>query len=125
MRGLAKVEGNLPKRQMNMKTSTTIVSIRDAHSQTRRVFDHQETAARARVPVRTLLKYWNFGLIEPRNDCQRYGIFFDEEAVYRIRKAESIRESLQTNIHSASIVFSLSEEISHLRQELRFLRDAR
>ena len=104
---------------------TTIVTTASSSHQARRILNHQDLATRARIPVRSLLKCWKAGLIEPCNDCQRYGIYFEEEAIYRIRKAESIRVVLQTNIASASIVLSLSEEIHNLKRELRFYRESR
>ncbi|MGK0236789.1 MAG: putative site-specific integrase-resolvase [Candidatus Pelagisphaera sp.] len=109
-----------------MNTITTIVNISTANREKeQRLFNHKETAQLARVSVRSLLKYWKAGLIQPCNDCQRFGIFFPEETIYRIRKAETIRNALQTNIASASLVLSLNEEIHSLKQELRFFRDAR
>jgi len=76
-----------------MKTVTTIVTVSENREQAHRLFSHDEVARIARVPVRSVLKYWKSGLIQPRNDCERYGILFDEEAIYRIRKAETIRIS--------------------------------
>lgn len=109
-----------------MNTTTTIVNISAANRESGpSLFNHQDAAHAARVPVRSLLKYWKFGLIQPCNDCQRFGIFFDEEAIYRIRKAETIRNNLKTNIASASIILSLTEEIHSLKQELRFFHEAR
>lgn len=104
---------------------TTIAKIANSSYRARPILNHHDVAMRARVPVRSLLKYWKAGLIKPCNDCQRYGIYFEEEAIYRIRKAESIRDALQTNIASASLLLSFSEEINHLKQELRFFRESR
>lgn len=107
---------------MNEATKLAVIStIREID---RRLFNHEEAARLARVPIRSLLKYWNAGLIHPCNDYQRFGIYFDEGAIYRIRKAESIRANLQTNIASASTIFSLYEEIDRLKQELRFQRES-
>ncbi len=108
-----------------MKTVTTIVSISNTRIHSGSPINHHEAAQLAHVTVRALLKYWKAGLIKPLNDCQRFGIFFDEEAVYRIRKAESIRRSLQTNILSASVVLSLTEQIQSLKREVRFFRESR
>jgi len=106
-----------------MKRSTTLTVISTIRERDRRLFNHEEAARLSRVPIRSLLKYWNAGLIHPCNDCQRFGIYFDEEAIYRVRKTESIRTNLQANIASASAIFSLSEEIDSLKQEVRFLRE--
>lgn len=86
------------------------------------LFNHQETAQLARVATRTLLKYWRYGLIEPRNRGERYGIFFDEQAIYRIRKAESVRVSMKTNIPAAVAILKLMDQVEDLKAELRFSR---
>ena len=105
-----------------MKVSRTIVCIAESEQSTPQSFDHQKTAQIARVPTRTLLRYWRHGLIKPINSCERHGIFFDEQAIYRIRKAESIRTSMRTNIASATTILHLMEEVEELRTELKFNR---
>ena len=105
-----------------MTSSRSIVRITTNREKGPRVFNHQETAELARVATRTLLKYWRYGLIKPINRGERYGIFFDEQAIYRVRKAESIRLSMRTNIASATTIMNLMEEVDHLKTELRFSR---
>jgi DNA-binding transcriptional MerR regulator len=105
-----------------MKKSYSIIRTSSSAETQVRFFDHQTTARLARVTTRSLLKYWRHGLIKPLNSGERYGIFFDEQAIYRIRKAESIRASMKTNIASAAAILSLVEEIEKLRSELKFNR---
>ena len=105
-----------------MKEPNTLVQVSQTPTTNVQMFDHQTTAHLARVPTRTLLRYWRHGLIKPLNRGERYGIFFDEQAIYRIRKAESIRSSMKTNIASATTVLKLIEEVETLRTEIKFTR---
>lgn len=105
-----------------MKESKALVQISETSTATARFFDHQTTAQLARVPTRTLLRYWRHGLIKPLNRGERYGIFFDEQAIYRIRKAENVRESMRANIASATTIIKLLDEVETLKTELRFNR---
>lgn len=105
-----------------MTKTTSIIQFSRSADVPPRVFDHQKTARLARVTTRSLLKYWRYGLITPLNRGERYGIFFDEQAIYRIRKAETIRTAMKTNIASAATIMQLIEEVDELKTELRFTR---
>jgi hypothetical protein len=105
-----------------MTRSTSIVRLTSQTNPENRLFDHRETAQLARVPIRSLLKYWRYGIIKPKNRGERYGIYFEEEAIYRVRKAENIRATMATNIASAAAIFKLVEENERLTTELNFIR---
>lgn len=105
-----------------MTNKTAIVHLSTTTDSRDRLFDHYQTAQLAQVTTRSLLKYWRYGLICPNNRCERYGIYFEEEAIYKIRKAESIRLSLKTDIAAATTILKLAEENEELRNEIRFLR---
>ena len=105
-----------------MTKSNSIIRIAASTSTSGQFFDHSTTARLARVTTRSLLKYWRHGLISPLNSGERYGIFFDEQAIYRIRKAESIRTEMRTNIATATTILKLLEEVEDLKTELKFNR---
>lgn len=105
-----------------MTSSTSIIRLTKTGETGIRIYDHYQTAQLARVSVRSLLKYWRHGVIHPKNRGERYGIFFEEEAIYRVRKAENIRIKMQTNIASAAAIFKLVEDNERLRTELNFIR---
>lgn len=105
-----------------MTSTTSIVQLTTPLETGIRLFDHYQTAQLAHVSIRSLLKYWRYGLIHPNNQCERYGIYFAEEAIYRVRKAENIRATMRTNIPSAVTIFQLVEETERLKTELRFIR---
>ena len=105
-----------------MTSTTSIVRLTTPVETGTRLYDHYQTAQLARVSTRSLLKYWRYGIIKPKNRGERYGIYFEEEAIYRVRKAENIRATMRTDIASAAAIFKLIEENEHLKTELRFIR---
>lgn len=86
------------------------------------VFDCATAAAMAGVANRVLLKYWRLGLIEPIGDVERFGIYFDQEAIYLTRQAELMRQELAVDMKAATVIVRLKQEVETLREELRFWR---
>lgn len=81
-----------------------------------------EAAERAGVPRKTWLRYWRWGLANDRGviDPQQY--YFDEEAIYRVRRAEHIRRRMETDLRAAATIVKLMERVEHLKRELDFYR---
>lgn len=86
------------------------------------VFDHATAASMAGVPSRVMLKYWKIGLIKPIGDTERYGIYFDQEAVYMTRQAELMRQELAVDMRAATVIVKLRQKVESLKEELRFWR---
>lgn len=86
------------------------------------VFDHVTTASMAGVPTRLVLKYWKIGLVKPIGDTARYGIYFDQEAIYLIRQAELMRQELSVDMRAATVIVKLRQKVEILHEELRFWR---
>lgn len=105
-----------------MASDTRIIQIsRTAHFHGE-IFEHATAACIAGVSVRTLLKYWKMGFIEPIGSVERYGIFFDSDAIFRVRRCEHARKSLHLNLKAAVAMVDLQLENESLREELRFWR---
>lgn len=86
------------------------------------VFDCATAASMSGVANRVMLKYWKLGLIQPIGDVKRYGIFFDQEAIYLTRQAELMRQKLSVDMRAACVIVRLKREVETLREELRFWR---
>ncbi len=86
------------------------------------VFDHSTAASMAGISSRIVLKYWKIGLIKPIGDTERYGIYFDQEAIYLLRQAELMRQELSVDMRAAAVIVRLRQENETLREELRFWR---
>jgi hypothetical protein len=80
------------------------------------------TAHLAQVSRRSLLIYCRAGLVRPLFQPP-YGIMvFTEEAIYTVRRIETIRGTYGLEMSWAKILFALVAEMERLRAEVRFYR---
>lgn len=86
------------------------------------IYDFATAATIAGIPSRVMLKYWKIGLIRPIGDTQRYGVYFDQEAIYLTRQAEEMRQEFNVDMRAACVMVKLRQEVEALREELRFWR---
>jgi DNA-binding transcriptional MerR regulator len=86
------------------------------------LYDHIAAAELAGVSVRRLLHYWRYAIIQPVRNTGRYGIFFDDGAIYTLRKAECLRREMRLNYSGIRAVLLLEDRIAGLDAEVRFLR---
>ncbi len=105
-----------------MSSDNNIVPKWQAPGVANEVFDHSTAASMAGISTRVLLKYWKIGLIRPIGDVERYGIYFDQEAIYMTRQAELMRQELSIDMRAASVIVKLRLEVEILQEELRFWR---
>jgi len=82
----------------------------------------EETAGNLGAPPRDVLKYWRMGLVEPLGPTERHGVYFDEEALYWMRRAERLRRDLELPPHAAVRFLRMEAELDRLRAELGFHR---
>jgi len=100
--------------EITLRTKTTI--------RPGELYDHISVAELAGVSVRRLLLYWRHEIIQPEMNTGRYGIFFNDEAIYTLRKAECLRRELRLNYSGIRAVLLLQDRIGELDEEIRFLR---
>jgi len=72
-------------------------------------------------PARVAL-YREHGLILPAGQRETGEAVFDDEAVYRLRRIEFLREEQGVSLEGIRIIFELMNEVHRLREEMRFLR---
>ena len=76
----------------------------------------------AGVPRRSILIYCRVGLVQSVFQPP-YGVMaFTEEAIHTVRRIEHVRTAHGPDLAMLKTLFSLLEEVEHLRAELRFLR---
>ena len=108
-----------PSRQLVLIRKTSYKS-KDASTSYQYMID--EAAKLAGVTRRVWLRYWRWGLANSDgvvNPDQRH---FDGEAIYRVRRAERIRERMETNLRTAATIVQLLERVDKLERELDFYR---
>ena len=86
------------------------------------LYNHHEAAKLAGITVRDLLRYWKHHIVAPSENTGRYGIFFDEEAIYRLRQAEYLRGKYEINLSCIQLIMSLKRRIDELDAEMKFLK---
>lgn len=87
------------------------------------LYAHTSAARLAGVSVREFLIYWNHHIIQPVMNTGRYGIFFNDEAIFAVRKAEQIKRDFGVSCAGAGAVLLLQKRIEELTAEVRFLRN--
>ncbi len=74
------------------------------------------------VSRRSILVYCKTGLLSPAGDPQQGEFSFDDEAIYRIRRVEHLREVHGVNLAGIRMIFDLMKELQRLENEMRFHR---
>ena len=87
------------------------------------LYAHTSAAQLAGVSVRVLLIYWNHHIIQPAMNTGRYGIFFNDEAIFTVRKAEQLKRDLGVSYAGVRAMLLLQKRIEELTAEVRFLRN--
>lgn len=87
------------------------------------LYDHEAAAQLAGVSLRAFLIYWNNDIIQPTMNTGRYGIFFNDEAIFTVRKAEQIKRELGLNYSGIRAVMLLQKRIEELTAQVRYLRN--
>lgn len=81
-----------------------------------------EAADQAGVTRRVWLRYWRWGLADSGGNVNSNQRQFDEDAIYRVRRAEEIRRAMKTDLRSAATIVQLLERVEKLERELDFYR---
>lgn len=74
------------------------------------------------VSRRSVLLYCKSGLVRSVGDPEKQALSFDEEAIYRIRRIEHLRQEHGINLAGVRMIFDLWSELRRLEDEMRFFR---
>ncbi len=74
------------------------------------------------VSRRSILVYCKSGLVRTSGDPQQGEFTFDDEAIYRIRRVETLRLVHGVNLAGIRMIFDLMSELQRLENEMRFHR---
>lgn len=74
------------------------------------------------VSRREILIYCRSGLVPSVGSIDAEELFFDDEAIYRVRRIEQLRAEQGINLAGIRMIFELMNEVRRLREEMRFLR---
>jgi len=81
------------------------------------------TAHLAGVPRRSILLYCRAGLVRPVFQPPHGVMVFTEEAIYTVRRIETMRAAHGIDVALIKDMFDLMDEVERLRAEVRFYRN--
>ncbi|MDR3403230.1 MAG: hypothetical protein P4L99_12105 [Chthoniobacter sp.] len=81
------------------------------------------TAHLAAVPRRSVLLYCRAGLVRPIFQPPHGMMAFTDEAIYTVRRIETMRAAHSIDVALIKNMFDLMDEVERLRAEVRFYRN--
>jgi DNA-binding transcriptional MerR regulator len=104
---------------MNAEWNMLVLSRKDS-----RLLTLEELADAARLHPDLIQSFVDFGLLEPvRQDGQH--LFFDMEAVLRVRTIQRLRRDLGVNLSGVAVILDLTQRLRRMQQELEWWRSRR
>ncbi len=69
-----------------------------------------------------IVVYYQHGLISPVKQEEGENLFFDDEAIHKLRRIAFLLSEYSVNHEGLRKIFALIDELERLREEVRFLR---
>jgi DNA-binding transcriptional MerR regulator len=69
-----------------------------------------------------IVLYYRYGLVSPVKTAEEADLFFDDEAIHKLRRIAFLLSEYGINHEGLRMVSSLLNEVEKLREEVRFLR---
>ena len=82
----------------------------------------EDLARRAGVAPALVQRYLDEGLIEPIAGNARTSWFFDDNALFELRRIQRLRHDLGVNIAGVAVIHELLQQLEELKMELEKLR---
>ncbi len=93
------------------------------HSAPDQLHDLKTAALLAGVPTPVLECYRDYGVAISFKVEGADGFFFEDDTVYRVRRAEHIRRSHNIDPRTAALIMALLERVEGLETEVAFWRE--
>lgn len=84
----------------------------------------EDLARRARVAPALVQRYLEEGLLAPIAGNARTSWFFDDNALFELRRIQRLRHELGVNIAGVAVIRELLQQIDELKTELEKLRQS-
>jgi DNA-binding transcriptional MerR regulator len=108
---------------MNVLEDNPIRSLQPFEPDPSAVYTLEMTAQLTKIPRHTIVVYFKHGLVSPVADPECGGYYFNDEAVRLLRRIEQLRSEFGINLPGTRLILDLLNEVNHLREEVRFLRE--
>jgi DNA-binding transcriptional MerR regulator len=109
---------------MERSTEMAVIRLRIVSPSNRAPYSLDELAGLGGVPPALVQGYVDDGLIEPVAGHARTAWFFDDNALFELRRIERLRRELGVNIAGVAVIHDLLQQIEELKVELERLKKA-
>src|SRR6185503_15386276 len=109
---------------MNGSTEMALIRLRIVSPSNQSPYTLEELARLGGVPPALAQRYVDEGLLEPVAGHPRTAWFFDDNALFELRRIERLRHELGVNIAGVAVIRDLLRQIDELKAELERLRNS-
>jgi DNA-binding transcriptional MerR regulator len=108
---------------MEQRSEMALIRVRMVSPSNQAPYSIEELAQLAEVPPALVQRYLDEGLLEPVAGHSRTAWFFDDKALFELRRLQRLRRELGVNIAGVAVIHDLLHQIEELKAELDRLKD--
>lgn len=109
---------------MDESASMAIIRLRMVSPSNQAPYSMEELARLSGVSPALVQRYLDEGLLEPTAGNARTAWFFDDSALFELRRIQRLRSELGVNIAGIAVIRELQRQIDELQAELDRLRES-
>ena len=107
-----------------METEMAVIRLHMVSPSNQAPYSLEELARLAGVSPALVQRYLDDGLIEPVAGNARTAWFFDDNALFELRRIQRLRRELGVNLAGVAVIHDLLQQIDDLKAELERLRQS-
>jgi DNA-binding transcriptional MerR regulator len=107
---------------MDRTSEMAVIRLRIVAPSSQAPYTLEELARHGGVSPALVQRYLDEGLLEPIAGNTRTAWFFDDNALFELRRIQRLRRELGLNIAGVAVVHDLLQQIDELKAELERLR---
>ena len=106
------------------RTEMAVIRLRMVSPSKEAPYTIEDLARRAGVTPALVQRYLDEGLLAPIAGNARTSWFFDDNALFELRRIQRLRHDLGVNIAGVAVIHELLQQIEELKMELEKLRES-
>ena len=107
---------------MEQRSEMALIRLRMVSPSNQAPYSIEELARLAGVPPALVQRYLDEGLLEPVAGHARTAWFFDDNALFELRRLQRLRRELGVNLAGVAVIHDLLRQIDELKAELDRLK---
>ena len=109
---------------MDRTTEMAVIHLHMVSPSNQAPYTLEELAQLSGVSPALVQRYVDEGLLEPVAGNLRTSFFFDDNALFELRRIQRLRRELGVNIAGVAVIHELQRQIDELKAELDRLRES-